>query len=260
MPPTDSAIKPYVDYFYHVQNENADAGLILPQGSYDLVFNLRSGGTLIKGGRRFHSGRISFTGMHDRATSVCPDGPIDSIGVKLKAEGVYPLLQIPMKYMSNTLLDASDLFSPTALGEVFQRLQEAESDSERAGLIERFLLSQLRTECDSRILRSVKTIRSLNGSVTVHRLAADVNLSERRLAELFLVHVGISAKSYARLVRFGELMRRFRSMPPSERFSRIALDCGYYDQPHFIREFRRIVHKTPRQFSQDRQASDPYNF
>ena len=98
---------------------------------------------------------------------------------------------------------------------------------------------------DGRIVHCVERIRSSHGAVPMATLAADTRLSARSLQRLFADEVGIAPKLLARIVRFQRVFSAVRDEPAS--FSRVALECGYYDQPHLIRDFREFAGDAPAQ-------------
>lgn len=85
------------------------------------------------------------------------------------------------------------------------------------------------------------------GELRIHELEEKSGYSARHLDNLFKKHVGIGPKFYSRVVRFQKTLRRMVA-GTGEDFSRIAEEAGYYDQAHFINEFRTFCTKTPRQF------------
>jgi methylphosphotriester-DNA--protein-cysteine methyltransferase len=72
----------------------------------------------------------------------------------------------------------------------------------------------------------------------------DTGLSQRRFGSVFREHVGMSPKRYARLQRFRAVVDSVQRGARIE-WSRVAADCGFYDQPHLVREFREFAGMTP---------------
>lgn len=82
------------------------------------------------------------------------------------------------------------------------------------------------------------------GRVTIEALAYDAGLSRRQLERRFLLEVGAPPKLYARIARFNHVLELLaESLAPD--WPDIAYLCGYYDQAHLIREFRRFTGQTP---------------
>ena len=258
--PSNPNIREYVDYYYHIHSESAGTGIALPDAKYDLVFNFGCNAIIQRGDERIETGRFVLSGLNLSAFEIVPNGHIDALGIKFSATGVYPFLRIPASLLSNEMHDATSFFNQSCLESVSDRLQSTMSIAIRTNIVEQFLISQLIARSDERVNQTINLISRLRGAVSVSQLAANVNLTERRLLALFQTYVGASPKTYARLVRFKDLIIRFQDTHNMERFSRLALDVGYYDQPHFVREFSRIVHKTPQQFIKYMMTSDSYNY
>jgi AraC-like DNA-binding protein len=79
-------------------------------------------------------------------------------------------------------------------------------------------------------------------------------LSKRTFERKFLNTVGITAKHFARLIRFQYSLDHIRSNP-FNRFSGSAYDLGYSDQSHFIREFKEFTGTTPKRYFKNRKES-----
>jgi AraC-like DNA-binding protein len=93
-------------------------------------------------------------------------------------------------------------------------------------------------------------LRRTAGAVRVDGLARELGWSRRHFAQRFKRELGVAPKTAARLMRFDRAARRLRAGEP---LGQVALDCGYYDQPHMNREFRALAGCTPAQlpFVQD---------
>jgi transcriptional regulator GlxA family with amidase domain len=89
-------------------------------------------------------------------------------------------------------------------------------------------------------------VRSSGGRVSVAELARAADLSTRQLERRFHERVGFAPKLFARLVRFQRALSLLRAGGAS--LGEVAAACGYYDQPHLVRDFRRFAHESPARF------------
>lgn len=96
---------------------------------------------------------------------------------------------------------------------------------------------------DQRVADAVRAIRSSRGAVPLDALARSLGLTPRSLQRRFADEVGISPKVLARIVRFQRVFAACRDEPGS--LAAVAAECGYYDQPHLVRDFREFAGEAP---------------
>jgi transcriptional regulator GlxA family with amidase domain len=85
------------------------------------------------------------------------------------------------------------------------------------------------------------------GQVRIDDLAFQAGLSARQLRRLFLDQIGLSPKHFCRVIRFRNSLSRLRQAGRAD-WAQVAIDSGYYDQAHFINEFRGFSGYTPGEF------------
>lgn len=82
------------------------------------------------------------------------------------------------------------------------------------------------------------------GCLGIGRLAAEIGCSRKHLVAGFGSEIGLPPKTLARILRFARVLRRLDGADRPA-WAEIALDCGYYDQAHLIRDFRQFAGTTP---------------
>lgn len=126
------------------------------------------------------------------------------------------------------------------------RLAEADGPQERMAILEIWLVGchqpiPLRLQ---RVESAVVEMRRNAGQCDIQFLAREAGCSRRTLERLFLERVGLTPRALAKILRIQSVLRRLH--PESEvSWSGIAADCGYYDQSHLVRDFRRYTGMTP---------------
>lgn len=98
-------------------------------------------------------------------------------------------------------------------------------------------------EIDGRFYQAFETILANYGNVSIEK-GLDTGISPRQLRRLFEFYVGDSAKTFSKIVRFQQLLY---AKPSTARLRKEKLyyDMGYYDQAHFIKEFKTLFGTTP---------------
>jgi len=103
-----------------------------------------------------------------------------------------------------------------------------------------------RSGLDATAHRIARRIAATAGSRPVGPLRVDAGLSDARLVGLFREQVGVTPKCYARIHRFAHALSLLSR--PGASLAGVALEAGYYDQPHMNAEFRRMARLTPGEF------------
>jgi transcriptional regulator GlxA family with amidase domain len=105
-----------------------------------------------------------------------------------------------------------------------------------------------------RIGRGLATVY---GAKPGNRLAAWVGLSQRQLERLFKRQVGLSPKQLCRSLRFKSVFQQL-ALSPISTWAATAQSCGYYDQPHMIRDFKHYAGKSPASFFKNANEVDGF--
>jgi AraC-like DNA-binding protein len=104
-----------------------------------------------------------------------------------------------------------------------------------------------RADLDAAVMRAVFSIVHSQGQIAVGALAQECGLSERHLRRRFVAAVGLSPKELARIRRLrASLVEALAD--PDRRWVELAAACGYADQAHLVREYRRLSGLPPEAF------------
>ena len=114
----------------------------------------------------------------------------------------------------------------------------------RVQAIESLLLGcVLNSKRDSTLLPLAARIVESGGLVSVDLLAKEAGVSTRQLERRFLCEVGLTPKLLSRILRFQQVFRAVERCDGA--WAPVALECGYYDQAHLIRDFNQFAQQTP---------------
>src|SRR6185312_11001650 len=148
---------------------------------------------------------------------------------------------VPAAELANRSVPLEQLIPRARAEEVTGRIAAAPDDASRVALVERFL-RELPFARDPLVTRALERLSDPNGSPSLAAIAAELALSERQLERRFLRRVGMMPKRFARLARFQRAVSLMDSEPA---LAAVAQHAGYYDQSHFVREFRAFAGTPP---------------
>ncbi len=156
-------------------------------------------------------------------------------------------------------VDLAHAFGSDLCGELFDRVQECGTTGERKGVVEKMLRRIIRMAshpdrpAEAGARSAVEMIAASGGTIRVGTLAEELGFGRKRLVRLFDREIGISPKRVARIIRF---QRSLRILPASTSLAEAAHEIGYFDQAHFIREFRELSGRTPGDWLRTAPATD----
>lgn len=231
------------------KEETSEKQTIVPDGCMEMIFHY---GNLYRqyteNGKSIIQPRCFVIGQLTRPLEIEPTGETGIFSVRFHPNGFLPFATVPIKEMENAAVSLEKLFGKDGQ-EIEQKILTANSTSERIKLIETFLLSRLTdTETVDRIVKStVETILTTNGQLSVDELSKQMNINRRQLERKFSSTIGLSPKQLSKTIRLQAtlkmlLNKKFTSL------TALAYESEYYDQAHFIKDFKELTGFTPKEF------------
>jgi AraC-like DNA-binding protein len=174
-------------------------------------------------------------------------------GVRFAPGGAVPFLDAHAHELTDRAAGLAELTRAAEFG-LAERVAEARDAPARVLLVAEFLedrRSRLRA-IDPRVRRAATELRASSGRLAIPSLARRLDLGERQLARLFREQVGSSPKLFARVARMQRALSLLEAR--DEYRGADALDAGFADEPHLVREFRSLAGVTPRRLVLERNA------
>lgn len=247
-----SILVPYVKYYWTLTTDADHRDVIYPSGHVELALNISDGKvTTILEGNPIKMPNVEVFGQ-----LTAPAQIVATKGSTLLVARFHPhasALFFPNQAsdFTNDSIDLNDVFRGEPV-ELYDRVMEQHSIEHKIDTLEKFLVRRLiRNDKNQDKLKLVEAIcrHAMNeGEIfSVESLASRYGFSERYLQKLFLDFTGVSPKSFFTIQRFNRSLDLLKSTTLS--LTAIAHECGYYDQAHFIREFKAFAGITPSRFS-----------
>jgi AraC-like DNA-binding protein len=175
-----------------------------------------------------------------------PEGESGIVAVKFLPCVFWQLFGVNMKMLTNESINAEDVLG-TAIAELSQRVSESKTSRERIFWIEKFLLNQRSTrDADHFVTQVADEIVVRKGEVSIQGIANKHQVSERQLQRRFNEIVGVSPKRFARIMRYKNVCSMLGDS--SLTLTDAVYLAGYFDQPHFNKDFTEFTGENPNQF------------
>lgn len=169
--------------------------------------------------------------------------------------GLYQLTGIDQIELTDARLPLQDVNKDLQIM-ICEALEQAESIRELVSQLNDIFLSFMaNTRLLSMALGAIEKIIDSNGLITVKELSASMYYSERHMNRIFSERVGMNVKSFSRLVRINNAIRLLQR--PQTSLMRVALESGFYDESHFVNDFKAICNVSPNHYLKN--MSDFYN-
>ena len=240
--PPGAALARYVECYWALTADAAPPwkSRILPDGSNDVILD-------------FAEPRCFVVGVMHRADLVPLAGSVDLLGVRFRPGGALPFLGVPLHELADRHVLLDELWGSRAA--TLLDAVAAAPLRERVSVLERMLVASRAPALadDDLIARAVTLLRRTRGGIGIRAAAQALGVGERRLERAFDVAIGLSPKRFARVVRFLGAVREIgrHALRPG---AALAYTAGYADQPHFVREFKRLAGVTPAQYAAERRV------
>lgn len=219
---------------------------VLPTGTMNLVVRIDA------------DGRASavISGAHSCCTLLDTSKPFSAIAASFRAGGGFPFFGLPADELHNSSVPLDALLGVEAR-DLTERSMQAPTAAAGFQILEEFLLARL----DEHTGRSRGVVHALDAFQGTGRVPAVANVAERigwtarKLIAKFRHEVGLTPKVYCRVARFRNVLAKLEEGRDVD-WCDIALSCGYFDQPHFVHDFREFSGVTPSQYLRQRVSTN----
>jgi AraC-like DNA-binding protein len=248
-------LQPFVKCFWSLDDEKTDEPVkqrVLPDGCMEMIFHygdlykqyFEDGSSIIQP-RSFVFGQIS------KYIEIAPTGGSGIISARFLPDGLTPFLNVPVSSLENKAVPISEIFYDEGKN-LEESVIAADENEIRIKLIEKFLLSKL-TELktiDAITKSCVDIIFQSQGQIGVVELADKMNINRRNMERKFTSLIGISPKQLAKVARLQATLKMLEQKKFTNLTS-LAYENGYYDQAHFIKDFKEFTGLSPKSFFSD---------
>lgn len=187
---------------------------------------------------------ISGLADHSRTFKNSPE--IGTVLVFFREAGATPFFKQPLHELFRESVSLDNFMLRSELLYLEEQLAEATSDSSRITIVEHFLIKRMTaTEPDKLVLAALALIHKSKGNIRIGELTEQLHISQSPFEKRFRQAVGASPKKFASIVRLKYVLQQYSS---ANSLTDLGYEAGFYDQAHFIKEFRAFTDDTPETF------------
>jgi AraC-like DNA-binding protein len=160
-----------------------------------------------------------------------------------------PFFPFPMDEIRDSVVDA-ELVWGSDFGDLREQLLAEKDVGLRFVMVEEFLLRKFRStlEINPCVSFAIGEMIERPDALSIRRMNEQIGYSQKHFTEMFRKQIGVTPKAYLKIMRFQKAVRTIDAAVDID-WGTIAGDCGFYDQAHFIHDFKHFSGFTPEQYS-----------
>jgi len=217
-----------------------------PDGGFGIIFNF---GNTLSFDNKTNKEMCFFDGTNTKTRLLGLSGHINAIGIRFKPSAAHAFLPVSLRDLKNETISLADaglknlsnlhnvLATYTSLKNKTQALDKA--------MFNCFDINSKPTAVDLQALRIIKNNRGL---LPVEKVVQQLGMSQRKLERLFSLQVGMTPAEYSKTIRIKHARDSLKQLTMS--YQDIQFNLEYFDQSHFIKQFKSVVGITPGQYRQ----------
>ncbi|MCB0577859.1 MAG: AraC family transcriptional regulator [Phaeodactylibacter sp.] len=249
-PPLSNLVASFTYYKGYQPGHRIDR--FLPDGNVELVIDLTDfpkhvyDNETLMARQSFSQAWIS--GLRKEFISIHAGQDAEMFVITFRKGAARAITGAPLTELTEQVVEG-DLVLGRAVLALREALLEAGSPEAKMAVAGRRLLAMAEGELQPNpfVEYAVSQILLQPGQLSLEALTKKVGYSRKHLIQLFKEHVGLPPKAFLRIIRFQQAIAGIERCGAIE-WSHLAFDCGYYDQAHFIRDFKRFSGFTPEEY------------
>lgn len=228
----------------------------LPDGNVQIIFELTDNAKFIYDNDSLKAiqscKKVWFSGFRTRPITIPSGRKSEMIIVNFQKGKAFPFLNEPMSGLTNYVVDAELVIKNNIL-DLRERLRDAKTIMQKFYLLEQNLLQHYRSRLQENacVDYAIAKISALPHSGSLSTISDKAGYSQKHLIKLFKDHVGVTLKGFLKIVRFQKAIEAVEQQKQIN-WAAVAVDCGFYDQSHFIADFRAFSGFTPTEYLKQR--------
>ncbi len=239
-------LKSYIKHYVISENELESEYSVFPSSGLVIGFQYKGKLSTLAKSRENQLSPAGISGLTDSYKIFKNTANIGTVLVYFTETGFTHFASQPANELFNLNISLDNIFDKNETAKTEDKLGLATTDSERVKIVEQFLLSQLKDiETDKLIVEAVKLIYETKGAIRIKELNEKMFISQSPFEKRFRKVVGTSAKKFASIIRFNTVLS---NLDETKSLADICYENNFFDQAHFIKDFKKYTGSTPDNF------------
>lgn len=247
----------FIEHFFYYDGYHAEHAMekFLPDGSIDMLIDLTESPKKLfhdEEGTTYTTFKKSWiSGM--KTDFILIDASVTHMmGVHFSPGGCYPFIDLPVSELNNITVEVDSVWG-NEIHSIRDAILNETSIDKKFSILENYFMLKGKDRMENHALvhYSVKQLVQNPQMWTIKRLSDKTGVTPKHLITLFKKYVGLSPKMFSRVYKFQKVIHLIEQQKKVD-WASLAYECGYFDQAHFIKEFRDFSGINPSSYLEQR--------
>ncbi|MFZ1304628.1 MAG: helix-turn-helix domain-containing protein [Ferruginibacter sp.] len=240
--------------YYRDYNPVHSVDRFLPDGNVNIIFDLTDYPKHIYDNETLKEiqacRNVWFSGIRNKYITIPSGKDSEMFIINFHKGRSYPFVQMPLYELTDSVVDAELVLTNDIL-DMREMILASSLLAQKFYVAENYLLKKFRDKLivNPFIEFAVNSIISSPNQMSIEEIAGKVGYSQKHLIKLFKDNVGLTPKGFLKVIRFQKAIEEIAAAKQIN-WTGIAYECGYYDQAHFINDFKTFSGFTPEEYLQ----------
>ncbi|WP_264552647.1 helix-turn-helix transcriptional regulator [Flavobacterium sp. N2038] len=239
-------LTPFIKTYRIIESQDELVNRVLPGTSLSIAFRCKGEVNFIKENHHDKLPVSTISGIRKSVRLIHYSKNTTTIVVLFKEAGATAFFKEPLHELFEESVSLDNFIPQQKINLIEELLAEAKTNDQKIAIIEQFLLSKLYSyKPDKLISAAISIIQSKKGIVKIKELADALFISQDAFEKRFRKTIGSSPKQFCNVVRIKAIIDQKQH---NKNLIDLAIDAGYFDQPHFNKDFKLFTGQTPTEF------------
>lgn len=244
--PTEK-LSTFINYYWVLEpssgNEELKPERVIPAGYLQMFFHYRTPFVIDNN----EVPESYFCGQLTKYKDVVLRKNTGMIAVVFHPNSAKAFIHLNINELTNKSVDLKDVYAKGEIINLNYEIKKTNDLESKVRVVESFLLSKFFVANKYQyalIQQSVNLINQKHGTCSIKQIAEKIHVGHRHFERLFKSYVGITPKLYSNIIRFS---KAHNDIEQGKKILDVLYECGYFDQAHFIKDYKRFTGITPKQ-------------